>query len=177
MNVQELAQDIEHEAEQQVASIKRATALEIKKREEETAKILAEKRRAIYGAVKRQEQEARRREEARQQLLVQLAESKKKQELLDDAFSAAADKIRELSGKEREQIIRKLRERITDDVRIEAAEQDKQYLDAEKTFEGLGGFIAYGDNVVYDMRFETLLEQVRTRKLPEIANVLFGRKR
>lgn len=163
---------IEAEAQERAAIIRSQTEAMVRRRREELA---AQAQRAQQEELDRQEA-ARRRDAA-------LAALACRHELLEEAFRQAAQ---ELTGKRRSALLGRLLAKARAQAKVAgvaAVSADAAYLrrkvKVSGTQEGLGGFIAHtADRKVFiDMRFETLMDSVRSRRSAEIAAVLFGGER
>lgn len=111
-----------------------------------------------------------------------ILESKK--QILESVFAEAKKRLEGLSDKEREHYIKKLLERIKDDIEpfyFYCSRRDVNFLKGiegidVKPMDIIGGLI--GENkdktVIVDYSFEELLESVKGSQLQEVSKLLFG---
>ena len=104
-----------------------------------------------------------------------------KKKAVENVFSEVQKKIDDLSGKQREQHIKKLIEKAKKEIDVRyiyCSKKDKELIhDFEALEEDIsGGIIAENENkdVRVDYSYETLLESIKEEYLQELGKVLFG---
>jgi vacuolar-type H+-ATPase subunit E/Vma4 len=143
--------------------------------------MLAAEREKRFAQANRQRDELVARMQAKRQLEQMQATLRCKQELLDDAFSAARHELTKRSSA-RTALLRRLWLHASRQIAVATvivAKRDEAMFRNKgvriKTQEGLGGFIAQSADgkVRIDLRFETLLDDVRARSTARITEILF----
>jgi vacuolar-type H+-ATPase subunit E/Vma4 len=177
-SVQELTSSIINDAHSQAERIDEETHVEVTRIRRETDELIAKERERLHTQAKREQEllearaEAKRQLESRQKLLAY------KQQLIDNAFKAAQEQLAHSSKKR--QLLRQLLQRASKQIAIGSIittkDSARMFKVRTKVEPGLGGFVALSKDgkVRIDMRFETLLAEVKERKTAEIAKILFA---
>lgn len=180
--MQELVESITHDAKLQAADILRHAHKDIQKYNEETEQLIAAKRQQLHAQAKIKEQELLQRIEAKRKLEAMQQTLRCRQELIDETFEAARQKLEKLPPAQRKKLLDQLWKKASSQIsiaQVTAAEKDMQTMRKKcrkvRSTPGIGGFIAENKDgtIRVDMRFETLLEDVKTKKSSEIAQVLW----
>jgi vacuolar-type H+-ATPase subunit E/Vma4 len=181
--IDELAASIIADARLQAGRIDKEADAEVERINNETERLVRAQQDKLLQAAKQQQQEIVARIEAKQELAAHQEVLQAKQHVLDDVFRHATAKLYKLSGAKRKELLKHLLNKASRQIRIGgivAARHDARSLKVKgvkvTTAEGHGGFVAKSKDgkVRVDMRFETLLSDVRSRKTAEIAKILFG---
>ena len=147
----------------------------------ETAMLVTKKQELLASVARKQEEEALHRLEAKQQLETRERRLACKQALIDETFAAARKAIQQKTV--RRKLLQRLWEKASKQIpvaRVITTRIDALFFKGKKvavtTTDGIGGFIAESADkkVRVDMRFETLLDDLRERKIAEISAVLFA---
>lgn len=180
MKADQLAASIVEDAQRRVQEIEEETAKEVSKIERETEAILKKKEQDMLADVRKREQEEVHRQEAKRERDARIARLQRKQELIDETFTMAGTSLGLLKGRERQRLLKHLWKRATDAMDVGSvivAKKDAAFVKAkiQKKTDGLGGFIAQSKDgrVSMDLRFETLLEDVKERDVRGVAQALF----
>ena len=182
MNIAQLTAEITKSAESDVLQIKQETANEVRKIQEKTAQEILEKKKQWATQVKRKEENARKQLAAQYALEKRLAVLRARQELMQQIFVEAQKQLETLPKTKRTSLMNKLWKHAkaqTTIATVETTKKDKAFFSKKAKVSGvincLGGFIAYNKDktVSIDMRFDTLLANVKHSKTSEIAKVLF----
>ncbi len=189
MDIQELAASILADARRDAARIDADTQAQVDAIEGRTQALLRERREHAIAQAQARYASAMRREQARVERDARLAVLACKRELLDQAFAQASAQLIALRGPSRRAIIDRLLERARREVpdlgEIAPAAADAAYVRSKAARWGIpvrgtapssnGGIIARSrdDRVRIDLRFETILAQVRQERASEIARELF----
>lgn len=179
--IEELTSTIISDARAQAQRIDEETDAEVTRLEEETAKLLAAERERLYAQAKREQTELEQRAEAKRQLEATQKALLFKQELIDDVFKSAERALHDMSAGKRRKLIHALHERVKRQIAIGsiyAAKKDVRYIKGARVGDGSGGFVAKSKDgkVMIDMRFDTLLTDIKARKTANVAKILFYEK-
>jgi vacuolar-type H+-ATPase subunit E/Vma4 len=181
MNVQELTSGIINEARSQAEQIDQETYAEVMRIRKETEELVAKERERMHTQMKREQELLIARAEAKRQLESRQKVLSYKQELIDGAFKAAQQQL--THSAKRRQLLRRLwqhaSKQITVGSVITTKDSARMFKVPKKVVPGLGGFIALSKDgkVRVDMRFETLLSDVKSRKTAEVAKALFAEEK
>ena len=189
MDIQELAASILADARRDIARIDADTQSQVDAIESRTQALRRERREHAVAQAQARYASAVRREQARAERDARLAVLACKRELLDQAFAQASAQLIALRGPSRRAIIDRLLERarreLPDLGEVTPAAADAAYVRSKATRLGIpvrgttpgsnGGILARSrdDRVRIDLRFETILAQVRQDRASEIARELF----
>jgi len=172
-NVQEQARALNAEARKEVNRINQEIEEKIREIEEEsetqTEKVLDSMKKQELASIKL---------EAKKMLL------EVKKNIIEKIFVEAKKKLGELDGKEREAYIKKLLEKIRDDIEpayIYCNKNDVKLLKGVKGIEVKpvdidGGLIAENKDktIRVDYSFDTMIDSIKEKELQTINNILFG---
>jgi vacuolar-type H+-ATPase subunit E/Vma4 len=176
--IEELTGTIIADARVQAARIDDEANAEVKRIQEETAKLLAAQREQLYAKAKHAQEELEQRAEAKRRLEAAQKTLLFKQQLIDDVFIAARQSLEHMPSASRGRLVRRLHDSVKRQMSIGsiiAARKDTRYIKGSRAGEWSGGFIAKSKDsrVTIDMRFETLLADIKARKSGEVARILF----
>lgn len=179
--VGELAAGIVADARLQAARIEAEGAHEAQRIRQETEEMAARQRAALEEMATQQRKELDARAHAKRELAARQETLVCKQELLEEVFAAAQHALEGLPAAKRRALIVKLLDRARRQMPIGSVKASPRDL---KSIKGLrttpsqcsGGFIAISKDGTtrIDMRFPTLLDNVKRRKTAEIAEALFN---
>lgn len=179
VTIEELSSNILRDAQAQAGQIDEETRAEVERINAETRRLVEQQRAKLQQQAKQQMLEIAARLEAKRELVARQAMLQAKQELLENTFKAAAEQLYSLKGAKRNALIKRLLQDASKQIAIGSiisAKKDARSIKGTKVIvDGKGGFIAKSKDgkVQIDMRFETLLEDVKARKAAEVAAVLF----
>jgi vacuolar-type H+-ATPase subunit E/Vma4 len=180
MNILQIVAQIEADAQREAAGIALQESQEVANIRAETARMIEQARKRMEAEVRIKQEEEMHRTRAKQQLEIMQTTLRCKQELLDELFAQAEKEVHGLPRSDRAKIIARLVQRAKNQMSVAyvtAATQDAKLIRGirTKTAKGLGGFVAHSkdDRIRLDLRFETLLAEVRRKSLPKIAELLF----
>lgn len=182
-DAQRLIEKIMDDARARAANIDDERVHEVAKIDMETDVLVKERERALIKEALRARETRNRRENA--DIAVDNAKMllARKQALVDSACKKAEDAMAKIARKERDRIIMahwRHASATMDIDHVDAAHHDASFFarrtKVRMTNHWQGGFIAYakGRRISYDARFETLLADIRTRSVGDIATILFG---
>jgi len=187
MDIQELAASIIADARRESARIDADANEQATRLESETERILRERRERMLTGARRRRDAVVRCETAKAERAARLAVASCKLELIDEVFARARDRLAATRGGARKALLARFfatARRSLAIASVTAARQDAATLRrmgvrVRGTAAGIGGFIAHGTDgrVTIDLRFETVLEQLRPTLTGEIAIILFSRRR
>lgn len=179
--VQELTSSIINDARDQAEQVDAETEAELTRIHHETQEMLEKERERMYLQAKREQEMLAARAEGKRQLEASQKTLSYKQGLIDAAFRQAAHDLEHMPAAKRRKLLQHLWQRASRQIKVTgviAAKKDAHFFKVKKTAApGIGGFIATGTNVRVDMRFETLLADIKARKTAQVAKILFGEKR
>gem|GEM_PF-6972144 len=179
----ELEECITLDAKATIARSERQLQEELEQIRVETERLVNERREVLLLASRMRRDEMSARMKAQQELECSQASLAAKNKELDSVFDAARDCLERLRGTARNKLLEALWSRVQgrmDAQRVIVVKKDAAFFSRKRVAmtvaDGIGGFIAIGrgGEVRIDCRFETLLQDVRERKLAEIASILFN---
>jgi vacuolar-type H+-ATPase subunit E/Vma4 len=180
MTAQDFAAGLLVDAKHQAMLIEEETREEVGRLRDETSKLLEQERQRVLAQTKRLQADLDARADARRQRHCAHAILSAKQEIIDETFAAAEHALNTLHASKRRALLKRLLERAKREIPVGSviiAKRDATATRGMRTtaVEGIGGFIAVSKDrkLRVDMRFESLLADVKERKAEEIASILF----
>jgi vacuolar-type H+-ATPase subunit E/Vma4 len=183
--LQELAASIAAQGMSAAQQIDLEAQTQLQQIDAETERLVSKRREQLYAQTQQQEQELKARLEAKAKLEAMQQILRQKQQLIDETFSAAEATLRKLDGAQRKSMLQKLWQNAAAQIKpaqVITTKQDASFFRGKKVkitlAEGLGGFIAITSDkkLQVDLRFETLLAEIRARHTAEVSNALWGGK-
>jgi vacuolar-type H+-ATPase subunit E/Vma4 len=184
--MEEMVASIKAEAMLEARRIDEETRAELDRINAETARLVAAERERLNAQARLREEELLRHLEAKQQLEARQRTLACKHALIDEIFALARSALEQMGDGQRRVILQRLWERASAQMSIAhviAARRDAGFFRQKRekkvtvtAVEGLGGFIAESQDraIRVDMRFESLLAEIRQHRIAEVSTVLFS---
>ena len=150
MRAEELAMRIIMDARRKAEQIDAEGGEQVRKYREQTRRLVLQRQQRELRKVRQAEQESLARRTAQAERKARLSLAAVKQKLLEKVFTDAAERLRNLTGQERESLLESLWKRTTSIgvTYVTAAERDAPSLakrtTVKETCASDGGFIAFG---------------------------------
>lgn len=180
MSLKDVKEEILRKAGSEASSIIREGKKEVDRIMDESKKQIEEKRKNTELEIKNLLENIEKKEVASAQFEVKKKMFQKKKELLDRVFEVAEKKLISLNDKDKKSYLKKVLDKAKKEIKVKRVYTRKG---DNKFFQGVqvkesdmkGGLIAETDDksVRIDYRFETILEDIKEKNLPDIAKILF----
>ncbi|NQV08803.1 hypothetical protein HQ529_03050 [Candidatus Woesearchaeota archaeon] len=181
MGLKKVKEEILRKAEAEASLIIREGEKEVDEVMAETQKQISDEKKNSELRIKNLLENIEKKERASTQFEVKKRMFQKKKEFMDKIFEKTENKLTNLNDKERGDFLKKLLGKAKKEIdvkRIYTKKSDKRFFKGAETeeMEMKGGLIAEtaDRSVRIDYRFETMLEDIKEKNLPEIAKILFG---
>lgn len=189
MGLEEVSKDILRKINSEINAIKKAGKKEVDSILNNAKEEVKKLRKARDLEVSRMSQNIKKKEEAYASLQAKKIELNVKKQVLEDVYAKVLDKIKNISGKEREGLLKELIKKAKQEIDakyIYSNEQDKgivkklaRGLTYGGTIDCIGGVVLETEDhlIGVDYTFESIFEQVKDKTLNEVSKKLFSIKR
>ncbi len=182
MGLENVTKAIIQDAQQKASSLVKQSQEEAEKLQKEAEQSFLEEDRKQEHLIRRRIQAEETRRVAQSQSEAKKALFKAKREIIDEAFAGFSSQLSKQPAAKRKVIVQSLIAKAKKQIDISVVhcnKQDFQHVNGfeKKEAEIMGGIIAENADGTerVDYSYETLLSQIRDKKLGELAGILFGK--